>query len=118
MAAQPGTGAQSRRTRPVRASRWWGIVSAWPTISRIWEQARRRRTAADDGDRAAATKLRDALADLDQADVETKLQRSADWMRRGIDPNTNSNESQIQKRSAALERTGAWGEERDWARVR
>ena len=48
------------------------------------------------GDRAAAGKLRDALTDLDQADVETKLQRSADWMRRGIDPNTNSNESQIQ----------------------
>jgi hypothetical protein len=39
---------------------------------------------------AAASKLRDALGNLDQSDLETRLQRSADWLRRGYAPDPNS----------------------------
>ncbi len=38
---------------------------------------------------AAASKLRDALGDLDQADLQTRLQRTADWLRRGYAPDPN-----------------------------
>jgi hypothetical protein len=38
----------------------------------------------------AASKLRDALGNLDQSDLETRLQRSADWLRRGYAPDPNS----------------------------
>jgi hypothetical protein len=44
----------------------------------------------------AAEKLRDALSDLDQADTETQLQRSADLLRRGYAPRGNSTESGIE----------------------
>jgi hypothetical protein len=38
----------------------------------------------------AASKLRDALGDLDQSDLQTRLQRSADWLRRGYAPDPNA----------------------------
>ena len=41
----------------------------------------------------AASKLRDALGNLDQEDLQTRLQRSADWLRRGIAPNSLAAES-------------------------
>ncbi len=43
----------------------------------------------------AAAKLRDALGDLEQADTETKLQRSADLLRRGYGPITDIGETEI-----------------------
>jgi len=46
-------------------------------------------------DRAAASKLRDALRELDESDLDTRMQRSADWLRRGINPDRNGNESRI-----------------------
>jgi hypothetical protein len=49
----------------------------------------------------AASKLRDALGNLDQEDLQTRLQRSADWLRRGIAPNSLSTEPEI---SADLQR--------------
>jgi hypothetical protein len=45
----------------------------------------------------AASKLRDALGDLDQDDLQTRIQRSADWLRRGYNPNSDSTESEIAK---------------------
>jgi hypothetical protein len=39
---------------------------------------------------AAASKLRDALGNLDQSDLETRLQRSADWLHRGYAPDPNA----------------------------
>ncbi|HUN76834.1 MAG TPA: hypothetical protein VMU40_20155 [Steroidobacteraceae bacterium] len=45
---------------------------------------------------AAAEKLRDALSDLDQADTETQLQRSADMLRRGYGARGDSTESDIE----------------------
>ena len=35
----------------------------------------------------AASKVRDALSGMDQADLGNKVQRTADWLRRGIDSN-------------------------------
>jgi hypothetical protein len=43
--------------------------------------------------RPAASKLRDALGQMEQNDLTTRMQRSADWLRRGFDPTSNSMES-------------------------
>jgi hypothetical protein len=45
--------------------------------------------------RDAASKLRGALSDLEQADTETQLQRSADLLRRGYGPITDTGENEI-----------------------
>jgi len=45
--------------------------------------------------RPAANKLRDALGDLDSNDIENRIQRSADWLRRGYNPNSADTEQQI-----------------------
>ena len=45
--------------------------------------------------RPAASKLRDALGEMEQNDLTTRVQRSADWLRRGIDPTSNSMEAGI-----------------------
>jgi hypothetical protein len=45
--------------------------------------------------RPAASKLRDALGDLDANDLENRIQRSADWLRRGLNPNSPETEQQI-----------------------
>ncbi len=47
------------------------------------------------GDRAAASKLRDALRELDQSDLDTRIQRTADMLRRGMNPDRMGSESQI-----------------------
>jgi hypothetical protein len=43
----------------------------------------------------AAQKLRDTLAEMDDADLENRAQRTADWLRLGISPNANGTESAI-----------------------
>jgi hypothetical protein len=52
-----------------------------------------RSLASADG--TAATKLRDALAGMDESNLQAKLQRSAEMIRRGMDPNTNPGEAAI-----------------------
>jgi hypothetical protein len=42
-----------------------------------------------------SSKLRDALSEMDQSDLTNRVQRTADWMRRGINPNSNGTESEI-----------------------
>ncbi len=44
---------------------------------------------------AASTKMRDALSDMQGSDLRTRIQRGADWMRRGIDPNMSGAEAEI-----------------------
>lgn len=44
---------------------------------------------------AVAQKLRDALTEMDEADLDNHVQRTADWLRRGINPNSNGTESEI-----------------------
>ena len=43
----------------------------------------------------AASSLRDALGGIDQNDLTNLVQRTADWLRRGINPNSNGTEAQI-----------------------
>jgi hypothetical protein len=45
----------------------------------------------------AASKLRDALGGMDQTDLTNRVQRTADWLRRGINPNSNGTEDGISK---------------------
>ena len=42
-----------------------------------------------------AKKLRDALTEMDQSDLDNHVQRTADWLRRGVNPNTNGTEAEI-----------------------
>ena len=43
----------------------------------------------------AASNLRDALSGLDQNDLTNLVQRTADWLRRGVNPNSNGTETEI-----------------------
>lgn len=45
----------------------------------------------------AAGKLRDALTEMDNSDLDNRVQRSADWLRSGINPNSNGTEGEIAK---------------------
>jgi hypothetical protein len=45
----------------------------------------------------AASKLREALGGMDQTDLTNRTQRTADWLRRGINPNSNGTEEGINK---------------------
>ncbi len=42
-----------------------------------------------------AKKLRDALTEMGDTDLDNHVQRTADWLRRGINPNSNGTESEI-----------------------
>ena len=45
----------------------------------------------------ASSKLRDALGGMDQTDLTNRVQRTADWLRRGVNPNSNGTEDGISK---------------------
>ena len=62
------------------------------------------RQLATDRQTAASTKLRDALGDMQQSDLRARIQRGADWMRRGIDPNANGAEPEIAAGMQRLEK--------------
>jgi hypothetical protein len=60
------------------------------------QQSMRRAAGELSGtERATADQLRQALDAMNQSDLETYLQRSADWLRTGINPQSNGTESQI-----------------------
>jgi hypothetical protein len=42
-----------------------------------------------------AQSLRDALSAVDESDLDNRVQRSADWLRRGVNPNYNGTEGEI-----------------------
>jgi hypothetical protein len=42
-------------------------------------------------------KLRDALTEMDQSDLDNHVQRTADWLRGGINPNANGTEAEISR---------------------
>jgi hypothetical protein len=48
-----------------------------------------------DGQHSAASKLRDALAEMQQSNLRARVQSSADMVRRGMDPNSSPNEAAI-----------------------
>jgi hypothetical protein len=43
----------------------------------------------------AGKKLRDALTGMDESDLDNHVQRTADWLRSGINPNSNGTEAEI-----------------------
>jgi hypothetical protein len=43
----------------------------------------------------AAQKLRDALLEMDDSDLDNHVQRTADWLRSGINPNADGTENEI-----------------------
>jgi len=53
---------------------------------------------------AVSQKLRDALTEMDEADLDNHVQRTADWLRRGINPNANGTEHEIADGLAKLSR--------------
>jgi hypothetical protein len=46
--------------------------------------------------------LRNALTEMDNSDLDNRMQRSADWLRRGINPNSNGTEDKIAQGLAKL----------------
>lgn len=64
-------------------------------LSKLEQQMRGAARELAPTQHASASKLRDTLGNLDQSDLQTKLQRSADWLRRGYDPNSSSTEPEI-----------------------
>ena len=52
-----------------------------------------RETAANQP--GVSQKLRDALTEMDQSDLDNHVQRTADWLRGGINPNSNGTENEI-----------------------
>jgi len=64
-------------------------------LSRLQKQMRDAEHELASTQRPASSKLRDALGELEQNDLETRLQKTADWLRRGINPTSNATESEI-----------------------
>jgi hypothetical protein len=64
-------------------------------LSSLEKQMRDSVRDLSSNDRVTASKLRDALRELDQSDLDTRLQRSADWLRRGVNPDRDGSESEI-----------------------
>jgi hypothetical protein len=62
------------------------------------------RELATNKQNAASTKLREALGDMQQSDLRSRIQRGADWMRRGIDPNASGAEPEIAAGMQRLEK--------------
>jgi len=51
---------------------------------------------------AVSQKLRDALTEMDESDLDNHVQRTADWLRSGINPNSNGTENEIAQGLAKL----------------
>src|SRR4030081_64267 len=62
------------------------------------------RDLATNKQKDASTKLREALGDMQQSDLRSRIQRGADWMRRGIDPNASGAEPEIAAGMQRLEK--------------
>ncbi|HEV2700105.1 MAG TPA: hypothetical protein VGV09_00630 [Steroidobacteraceae bacterium] len=71
-------------------------------VGRLEQSLRDAEREALKGNRDAASKLRDALTNLDESDVQTRLQRSADLMRRNYNPASDSSEGDIPDALAKL----------------
>jgi hypothetical protein len=64
-------------------------------LARLETQMRNAARDLASGDHAAASKIRDALRQADQSNLDSRVQRSADMLRRGVDPDRNGSEAQI-----------------------
>ncbi len=71
-------------------------------VGRLEQAVRDAEREALKSNRDAAVKLRDSLNNLDESDVQTRLQRSADLMRQGENPAGDSSEDDIPDALAKL----------------
>jgi hypothetical protein len=98
MNAQGGTGGP-RRGGSLDSGMFQGLINdrqqLADQLARLTENMRAAERSTQERSRGAAKRLREALGDLEQADTETQLQRSADQLRRGYAPLTDDAENQI-----------------------
>jgi hypothetical protein len=64
-------------------------------LSTLEKQMQEATRALASGQRTAAAKLRDALGEMEQSGLPSRVQRSADMIRRGMNPNANPGEAAI-----------------------
>ncbi|GAC1421427.1 MAG: hypothetical protein NVSMB62_16350 [Acidobacteriaceae bacterium] len=105
--AKSGSGSPTAAESAAAATERQGLASDRQTMSNDLEKLQRtlRDTARQlaQTQPAAASGLRDALGGIDQNDLTNLVQRTADWLRRGINPNSNGTEGQI---ATGLKRLG------------
>ena len=65
------------------------------SLSKLQQNLRDAARALASNRPGTAQKLRDALTEMDDSDLDNRVQRTADWLRRGIDPKSNGTESDI-----------------------
>lgn len=98
MASQGGAGAQ-RRGGIEGSNAVEGLINdrqrLADDLARLTRDMRAAERATQERSRGAAKRLHDAVGDLEQADTETQLQRSADRLRRGYTPLSDDAENQI-----------------------
>jgi hypothetical protein len=73
-------------------------------LSKLQKNMRDATHALASNQPGAAKKLRDALTEMDDTDLDNHLQRTADWLRRGINPNSNGTEAEIARGLSKLSR--------------
>jgi hypothetical protein len=97
MNAQGGTGGARRGN--LDSGMFEGLINdrqrLADDLARLTESMRGAERSTQERSRGAAKRLREALGDLEQADTETQLQRSADQLRRGYAPLTDDAENQM-----------------------
>jgi Domain of unknown function (DUF4175) len=64
-------------------------------LSRLQKNLRDTAREMAPNEPGVAQKLRDALTEMDDSDLDNHVQRTADWLRSGINPNSNGTESEI-----------------------
>ncbi|HTV79529.1 MAG TPA: hypothetical protein VMF03_14840 [Steroidobacteraceae bacterium] len=92
-----GPGARGRTGRP--GADGDGMIDARQKLAddvgRLEQSLRDAEREALKGNRQAASKLRDALSGLDESNIQSRLQASADHLRMGYNPGADSSESDI-----------------------
>ncbi len=64
-------------------------------LSKLQRNLRETARSVAPSEPGVAKKLRDALTEMDDSDLDNHMQRTADWLRRGINPNSNGTENEI-----------------------
>src|SRR5581483_9045742 len=64
-------------------------------LSRLQKNLRDAARGMASNEPGTAQKLRDALTEMDNSDLDNRVQRTADWLRSGVNPNANGTEGEI-----------------------
>ncbi|HKO18687.1 MAG TPA: hypothetical protein VJU82_07355 [Acidobacteriaceae bacterium] len=106
-AARNGSGGVSRDQAAAMERERESLADARQQMSndleRLQKQLRDTARELAPNQPGAASSLRDALNGMDQNDLTNLVQRTADWLREGVNPNSNGTEEQI---ASGLKRLG------------